>query len=475
MSTTVWWVRRDLRLTDNQALDAAVSAGEDVVPVFVLDQRLLQSAYNGEKRTAFLFAGLRALDADLRTRGSRLLLRSGDPGAVLAQLCDATRASAVYAERDYSPFAVRRDAAVARQLRVPLHLLDGITARPPESVHKDDGQPFVVYTPFSKRWRAAGPFVRSDISPAPQRICTPEDLESEPIPAEPELAAGVPFVAGEAEAKRRLAAFVAGDSAPVFAYGQLRDRPGVAGTAQISPYLRFGMLSPRLAALAAYEAVERAADGDARKSADHWLAELIWREFYFAILHYHPHVRAGSFRREYDAISWRNDEADFAAWCEGRTGYPIVDAAMRQLVQEGWMHNRTRMIVASFLVKDLLIDWRWGERFFMQHLVDGDPASNNGGWQWTAGVGTDAAPYFRVFNPIMQGEKFDPEGTYVRRWLPELNHVPAEFIQQPWTMPKSEQIKARCILGTDYPLPIVDHHAARERVLAAYAVTKQES
>jgi deoxyribodipyrimidine photo-lyase len=288
----------------------------------------------------------------------------------------------------------------------------------------------------------------------------------------------VPFFAGEGEAKRRLGAFVGGEDAPIFRYAQLRDQPGAGATSQLSPYLRWGMISPRLAALAAYEAIERAREEggagaeEARKGADHWLSELIWREFYIAILHYFPHVRGGSFRREFDNISWRNDDADFAAWCAGRTGYPIVDAAMRQMAAEGWMHNRCRMITASFLVKDLLIDWRLGERFFMQHLVDGDPAPNNGGWQWTAGTGTDAAPYFRVFNPVMQGQKFDPTGAYVRRWLPELQHVPLEFLHEPWKMQMSDQIKARCTLGADYPHPIVDHHEARERVLAAYAVAK---
>ena len=478
MSLSIWWIRRDLRLTDNQALSAALAAGEQVLPVFILDRRLLESRYNGEKRTAFLFAGLRALDADLLSRGSRLLVRSGDPAEVLVQLCSETGAAAVFAQRDYSPFAVRRDAVVGDILPVPLHLKDGVTARPPESVHKDDGEPFVVYTPFGKRWRTFGGFPRSDILPAPQAMRTPEQPGSEPIPMQPALPDSVPFVAGEAEAKRRLSAFVAGASAPIFDYAKLRDQPGANATSQLSTYLRWGMLSPRLAVLAAYEASERAREEgganaeDARKGADTWLSELIWREFYIAILHYFPHVRGGNFRREFNGIHWRNDDADFAAWCEGRTGYPIVDAAMRQMVAEGWMHNRCRMITASFLVKDLLIDWRLGERFFMQHLVDGDPAPNNGGWQWTAGTGTDAAPYFRVFNPVVQGQKFDPEGSYVRHWLPELQNVPVEFLHEPWKMQKSDQIKARCTLGVDYPLPIVDHQEARERVLAAYAMAK---
>jgi deoxyribodipyrimidine photo-lyase len=479
MTISIWWIRRDLRLTDNQALSAALAAAEQVLPVFILDSRLLASPYTGDKRIGFLFDGLRALEADLRSRGSRLLVRSGDPAEILVQLCRETGAIAVYAQRDYSPFAVRRDTAVQDTLPVSLHLKDGIAARPPQSIHKDDGEPFVVYTPFGKRWRSFGPFSRSDILPAPQALSTPGEPQGDPIPSAPALPPSVPFAAGEAEAKRRLSAFVSGEHAPIYDYAKLRDQPGTDATSQLSPYLRWGMISPRLAALAAYEAIDRAraldganTDDGRQKGADTWLAELIWREFYVAILHAFPHVRGSSFRREFNAIAWRNDDADFAAWCEGRTGYPIVDAAMRQLVAEGWMHNRCRMITASFLVKDLLIDWQWGERFFMQHLVDGDPAPNNGGWQWTAGTGTDAAPYFRIFNPVMQSQKFDPQGTYIRRWLPELRHVPLEFLHEPYKMQKSDQIKARCTLGADYPLPIVDHHAVRDRVLEAYAAAK---
>jgi deoxyribodipyrimidine photo-lyase len=209
-------------------------------------------------------------------------------------------------------------------------------------------------------------------------------------------------------------------------------------------------------------------DAAARQGAETWLNELIWREFYTAILYHFPNVLREAFRPELRAIPWSNDPAQFAAWCEGRTGYPIVDAAMHQLVQTGWMHNRARMIVASFLVKDLLIDWRWGERFFMQHLIDGDPAANNGGWQWTAGVGADAAPYFRVFNPTLQAAKFDPDGAYVRRWMPGLDRVPDKHIHAPWLMPLDVQRMAGCVIGQHYPAPIVGHGAARDRVLAAY-------
>jgi deoxyribodipyrimidine photo-lyase len=232
--------------------------------------------------------------------------------------------------------------------------------------------------------------------------------------------------------------------------------------------LRFGMLSARQAVVSALAAREAALDGQARTGAQTWLNELIWREFYMAILAHFPDVLEGSFRANLREIAWENDENAFAAWCQGRTGYPAVDAAMRQLVETGWMHNRARMIVASFLVKDLLIDWRWGERFFMQHLVDGDPAANNGGWQWSAGTGTDAAPYFRIFNPTTQGKKHDPDGAYVRHWLPELAHVQDKYIHEPSKMPLDVQQAAGCVIGQDYPAQIVDHAWARERVLNVY-------
>lgn len=464
MSTVLWWIRRDLRLSDNQALTAALAAAHHVVPVFVLDPALLASPYNSPKRQAFLFEGLRSLDADLRARGSRLIVRQGDPVAELSKLMAETGAQAIYAEADWSPYARQRDRRVAAVL--PLQHTGGVVVHRPDEVLKDDGAPYTVFTPFSRRWLSLPLPEPADLIPAPQRIATPDDVASLPVPTEPALPATVPFPAGEAEAQRRLAAFTRDDGAAITRYRDERNRPDLASTSQLSPYLRFGMLSARQAVVAARQARRAARTTDACYGAETWLNELIWREFYVSILYHFPHVRGGSFQRQYDRIPWVNDETSFAAWCQGRTGYPIVDAAMRQLVQTGWMHNRSRMIVASFLVKDLLIDWRWGERFFMQHLVDGDPAANNGGWQWTAGVGTDAAPYFRIFNPVAQGSKFDPNGDYVRTWVPELAHVPVKYVHEPWKMPAAQ-------LGVDYPAPIVDHALARERTLIAYGQAKQ--
>jgi deoxyribodipyrimidine photo-lyase len=267
-----------------------------------------------------------------------------------------------------------------------------------------------------------------------------------------------------------LAAFVADG---ITTYGALRNRMDLDGTSQLSPYMRFGLLSPRQAAVAAIAARAAAHDDTARAGATTWLNELIWREFYIHILYHFPHVAETSFRPTLRDIPWRNDPDEFEAWCAGQTGYPVVDAAMRQLRTSGWMPNRARMIVASFLVKDLLIDWRWGERWFMQHLVDGDPAANNGGWQWTAGTGTDAAPYFRIFNPITQGYKFDPDGEYVRRWVPELAGVVGAAVHEPGQLTPLEQRAAGVVIGQDYPFPIVDHRIARDRTLAAFAAAKE--
>jgi deoxyribodipyrimidine photo-lyase len=468
MTTALWWIRRDLRLADNQALAFALSQAAHAVPVFVLDPALLAAPVAGEKRLAFLFDGLRSLDADLRRRGSRLIVRRGRPDEELARLLAEAQAQLIVAERDITPFARRRDERIARAL--PLHLSAGLTVHAPEDVLKEDGRPYTVFTPYSRKWlslpRSMGAL------PAPERISTPDGLASLEIPGEPVLPVSAPFPAGEREAQRRLLAFTTEDGAAIARYRDDRNRPDLEGTSRLSPYLRFGMLSARQAVDAARAAWQAAPSAEARGGCDTWLAELIWREFYASILLHFPQVKHSSFQPQYDRLPWDNDPTAFAAWCEGRTGVPIVDAAMRQLVTSGWMHNRCRMIVASYLVKDLLVDWRWGERFFMRHLVDGDPAANNGGWQWTAGTGTDAAPYFRVFNPTSQGQKFDPNGLYVRQWVPELAAVPTPFVHEPWKLSSSDQRRAGCTIGQHYPAPLVDHAWARARALDAYARAK---
>ncbi len=380
MRVTVWWVRRDLRLADNPALTAALANGGVVVPLFVFDPALLASEWAAPQRVAFLVEGLRRLDADLRARGSRLLVRSGKPELVVPQVVNEVGGTAVYALADISPYARRRDNRVAEA--VPLHLLPGLTVHPPDLVLKSDRTPYTVFTPFSRAWKSFALPTQADLLPIPAQIATPKLPPGDAMPETETLA--VPFPPGEAEAQRRLAAFVEGEGAPIFRYSLDRNQLDLEGTSQLSPYLRMGMISARQAVVASLNAIAAAPTPEAKKGTETWLNELIWREFYAAILYHFPHVRQRSFRPQYEAIPWHIDREEFAAWCAGKTGYPVVDAAMRQLLATGWMHNRARMITASFLVKDLLIDWRWGEKWFMQHLVDGDPAANNGGWQWTA-------------------------------------------------------------------------------------------
>ena len=466
MATAIWWIRRDLRLEDNEALTHALQTAESVIPVFILDPTLLQSPNTGEKRVAFLFEGLRQLESDLQAKGSRLIVRRGKPLAELTQLLRESQAEVIFAEEDFTPYARRRDAQVANAL--PLRLVGGTAVHHPATVLKADGTPYIVFTPFSKVWRERPSPTHT--LPQPGSISSPSEMESSPLPDDPQLGDNLPFPPGEAEAQRRLRMF-AEDC--MYGYAESRDRLDLEGTSQLSPYLHLGMLSARQAVLTAQRAIAEAPNQEAQKGASAWLNELIWREFYIAILYHFPYVLERSFRERYEDIAWHNSEELFEAWQEGRTGFPVIDAAMQQLRQIGWMHNRARMIVASFLVKDLLINWQWGERWFMQRLIDGDLASNNGGWQWTAGTGTDAAPYFRIFNPTSQSKKFDPNGQYIRRWLPQLANVPDKYIHEPSKMPSKLQKEIGCLIGQDYPAPIIDHSEARKRALEVYGQTKQ--
>jgi deoxyribodipyrimidine photo-lyase len=470
MKTAIWWLRRDLRLMDNQALGEALSFADQLLPVFILDPVLLDSGYVGEKRTSFLYACLADLDHHLRLRESALILRAGNPELVLQSLVKEVGAAMIFAEQDVSPYAVRRDARAAHSL--PMRWVGFPSVYPPGSVKKADGAPYTVFTPFSKAWKAL-PLPTAISSEAPEKIATPANVHSLPLPTPPAIDHPLSFPPGESEALRRLEAFCSGVDAPVYRYGEQRNALDEPGTSALSPYLRFGLLSARRAAAAALSALRDAPSPAAQRSAETWLNELIWRDFYLHILYHFPNARQESFRPELRAVRWDNDPALFSAWCDGQTGYPVVDAAMRELRQTGWMHNRARMIVASFLTKDLHIDWRWGEKWFMQHLVDGDPAANNGGWQWTAGTGTDAAPYFRIFNPVMQGMKFDPQGDYIRRWVKELMWVPLEYIHAPWKMPLELQARAQCVIGSDYPKPVVDHQLARQKTLELYGASKR--
>lgn len=445
--SVIWWIRRDLRLTDNAALNSALEAGS-VIPVFVLDTAFSHSSL---RRTNFLYEGLHALDKDLRARGSYLVLRRGNPADALYQLRRETNATAIYAEEDFTPYARKRDEQVAAR-HLPLHLMNGQTVHHPTDILKANGKPYTVFTPYSKTWRAKLSSMWS-LAPTPKKIHTPAGVMSEPLPP---FKVSPLFPAGEQEALVRLEEFV---YQRIHEYREHRDRMDLDGTSTLSPYLHFGMLGLKQAVYAAQEAM-----GQKRSvGAETWLNELIWREFYIQILYHFPHVSKRSFNTSFAKIAWRNDESEFLAWKEGRTGMPIVDAAMRQLKETGWMHNRARMITASYLVKDLLIDWRWGEKHFMDELLDGDVAANNGGWQWVAGTGTDAAPYFRMFNPILQSVKFDPNGDYIRKWVPELRELDGRHIHMPW----EHGIKIK-----GYPeKPIVERN--KERTLMAYRSSKE--
>lgn len=446
----VWWIRRDLRLTDNPALHAALEVGS-VIPVFLIDPAFSRSS---PRRKDFLYEGLHALDKDLRARGSYLVIRTGKPAETLQNLVRETRAQIIFAEEDFTPYARRRDQEVARHL--PLQLMQGQTAHHPTAVLKADGKPYTVFTPYSKAWKAKLPPALK-LYPAPEKINTPSGIASEPLPG---FKVSPMFPSGEQEALVRLEEFL---HQRVYAYGEDRNRMDLEGTSSLSPYLHLGMLGLRQSVHGVRQAMATARNEAAQHSAETWLNELIWREFYIQILFHFPHVSRGAFNPSLVNIAWDNNESKFEAWKHGRTGVPIVDAGMRQLKEIGWMHNRARMIVASFLVKDLLIDWRWGERYFMEQLLDGDQAANNGGWQWTAGTGTDAAPYFRIFNPVLQSAKFDPNGEYIRRWVPELRDLDSKDIHAPWE--KGIKIKG-------YPeRPIVER--SKEKTLQAYKVSKE--
>jgi deoxyribodipyrimidine photo-lyase len=451
MSLAIWWIRRDLRLADNPALRAALEGHAAVLPVFILDPLLFNRA--APKRQAFLLAGLRRLDEDLRRHDSQLVIRSGAPGEVLESLAAESGAQAIYAAEDYSPYARRRDDEVSAHL--PLKRVLDVTIHHPVIVRKLDGRPYTVFSAFRKAWLSL-PLPEHASWQPPQTFLAAPHLPSDPLPAD---SAPDGFPPGEEEAQRRITRFLDG---PIYQYAQDRDRLDAEGTSVLSPYLHLGMLSPLQAFWAAREASEASDDAE-RRGCESWMNELIWREFYQTILYYFPEVVKTAFNPALRAIPWRSTQGeaagDLRAWQEGFTGYPVVDACMRQLAQTGWMHNRGRMIVASFLVKDLLINWQAGERWFMRQLVDGDLAANNGGWQWTAGVGTDAVPYFRVFNPVLQGQKFDPQGDFIRRWVPELSALPDRLIHTPWLSPQKVE---------GYPDPIVDHSVARQRALAAY-------
>lgn len=464
--THIWWIRRDIRLNDNPTLDAALHDGEALIPLFVIEPELMETA--APKRRAFLLEALGDLDRQLRQLGSRLVVRQGPALSALQNLCTGLDNPVIYAHEDFSPFARERDGAVQDQLG--LKLLPGVVLRHPTQVLKDDGDPYIVYTPYKNKWYEEPLPTPADCLPMPKKLPpVPDEVVSLDLPSAKEVQG---FPGTSTEAQRRLKDFIENG---IHHYKSQRDQLALDGTSQLSPYLRFGLVSIREAFAQAQIALMQAKGDAALAEIRTWMNELVWREFYTAILYHFPAVMTGPFREDYRDIPWRDAPEDLQAWQEGQTGYPIVDACMRQLLETGWMHNRGRMIAASFLTKDLLINWQAGEAWFMHNLVDGDPAANNGGWQWTAGTGTDAAPYFRIFNPVLQGKKYDTDGVYIARWVPELEKLPKALRHEPWTMTEEESNKYDVKLGRDYPQPIVDHFFARDRTLEAYRAARESN
>lgn len=463
VDTAIVWFRRDLRLTDHPALSIAVAGARSVVPLFVLDDRLLSDSTSAPARTWFLLRSLAVLDASLRARGSGLLVRTGRPEEIVPRLAHEAGASVILATRDVTPFSHRRDQAVATALERDgrrLRLLSGLLLAEPESMLTAAGRPFSVFTPF---WRALQQASRRPLLPAIGAIHTPAHLLAGSLGVTVALAEreaphpGLPE-AGESAAQERLRAWVLEG---LSGYGRGRDGLDGQATSRLGPDLHLGTLSPLQVESAALEVGE---------AAQPFVRQVAWREFYHHLL-FHRRAAVDPVADSPFMAIFRPESEDpeaVAAWREGRTGIPAVDAAMRQLAATSWLGNRARLVVASFLTRHLLMDYRIGERHFMRHLVDGDVANNRGGWQWTAGVGSDPQPWFRIFNPVLQGQRFDPDGDWVRRWVPELGKVPARHIHAPWEMPEGIAVEAGVRLGETYPLPIVDLHDGRERALAAF-------
>ena len=446
--TALLWLTRDLRVHDHPALRAALDRCERVVPVFCFDDRLLRGRHASGPRTQFLLECLADLDERL---GGRLVLRRGAPERELPALAREAGARELHFSADSGPFARRRIERVVRAAGVPAFAHPGLHA-----VDDLGERPYRVFTPYH-RWWLAEP--RREVIDRPRSFGSlPSSVRKGRLPTLAELGLSQkveePPPGGETAARERLSRFL---RSGLRDYATGHDALDRDGTSRLSPYLHFGCLSPR-------EVEERVPDGAFRR-------QLCWRDYYHHVLLHFPRNARSEFQERYrGSIRWSHAERRFEAWCEGRTGFPLVDAGMRQLRREGWMHNRARLVVGSFLTKDLGIDWRWGERHFMRLLVDGDAANNNGNWQWIASVGVDPQPvYRRIYNPARHMERYDPEGAYVRRYVPELREVPDRSLAEPWTMPEDVQRGCGCVIGRDYPEPIVDHAQARRAALERYA------
>ncbi len=466
MKRVIHWFRRDLRLHDNTALSEACKQAEQVVPVFILEDALRTGPDVGAARLQFLLNSAAELQENLRALGSKLIVRTGKSEIEIPRLAQELKAQAVFCNTRYEPYAQKRDGRVfnaLNEMRIGFESFKDAVIWHELEILTQAEKPFTVFTPYSKAWKKRK-IPEPHGKPNRARLKAAEDFPSEKLPKD-SAHFGFPcaqtfFPAGEAAALQQLQRFLRSN---VFDYSEARNRADVEGTSMLSAHFRAGTIGIRTVMEKLGEARKKATTAQ-QPSCDVFLSELIWREFYLQVLHNFPHVMRGAFRPEYNALDWSDNEAHFRAWCEGQTGYPIIDAAMRCLNATGWMHNRLRMIVAMFLTKDLLINWQRGERYFMQQLVDGDMAANNGGWQWSAGTGTDAAPYFRIFNPTSQALKCDPKGKFVRQWIPELAKMPDDLIHEPWEKPQ---------LAPKYPKRIVLHEEQRAKALAMFKKVKR--
>ncbi|MEN9880065.1 MAG: hypothetical protein RIQ55_711 [Pseudomonadota bacterium] len=464
------WLRRDLRLTDHAALYHALRRHARVYVAFLFDRDILARLPRNDRRVEFIRESLVELDAALREVGGALIVRHGLPRVEIPELARALGVGAVYINRDYEPTAVLRDDDVAKTLafdKIEFHSFKDQAIFEMDEVLTQAGKPFTVFTPYKNAWYKKAALSDGDFYVRPYPVERYFD-HLRPSP----LATGIPSLAdigfdptdlsqigivpGMRGGRERVEDFFT----RIDTYKTARDFPAVKGVSYLSVHLRFGTVSIRELAGRAWRAGTEGALG--------WLNELIWRDFYFAILHHFPHAIGHAFKPAFDAIAWDHEPAWHDAWCQGNTGYPLVDAAQRQLFKTGWMHNRLRMVSASFYTKDLGLDWRRGEAWFAQWLLDFDLSANNGGWQWSASTGCDTQPWFRIFNPVTQSERFDPQGKFIRRYVPELTNVPDKYIHAPWTMPASVQTECGVLIGRDYPMPIVDHAEARRRTLARF-------
>jgi deoxyribodipyrimidine photo-lyase len=472
----ILWFRQDLRLRDNPALNAAIATGRPVLPVYILDDATPGRWKIGGAGRWWLHHSLISLDADLRRLGASLVLHQGRADAVIVDLVRETGAASVHWNRCYEPYAIARDTAVGKTLTghgIAAESYNGALLMEPWTIRTKQDQPFKIFTPF---WNAIRNLTPERPTPAPETLraatAASERLEDwRLLPENPDWAAGLreAWRPGERGAGKSIGRFA---MKGLKTYDADRDRPDLAHTSRLSSHLHWGEISPRQVwhgtAAGAQSLGLSIHDGPVGA----YLRELGWREFSHHLLYHSPALPEQPWREEFARIAWREDEAGLRAWQRGRTGYPIVDAGMRELWHTGWMHNRVRMIAASFLIKDLLIPWQHGEAWFWDTLVDADLAQNAANWQWVTGSGADAAPYFRIFNPVLQGQRFDPDGNYVRRWVPELTRLPNEFIHKPWLAPPDMLRAAGVELGGNYAAPIVDHGAARKRALAAFKSRK---